>query len=71
MHDTMTVPITALEGALFSFNVRVELGQLAVLAVALPDHRAIPPDRLVWARGVPALSLGTTLAGVLGFFDRV
>jgi hydrogenase/urease accessory protein HupE len=58
-------------GALFSFNVGVELGQLAVLAVAFPVIQQFRRTAWFGPRGVPALSLGTALAGVLWFFDRV
>lgn len=58
-------------GALFSFNVGVELGQLAVLAVAFPIIQQFRRTAWFGPRGVPALSLATALAGVLWFFDRV
>jgi len=58
--------------ALFSFNVGVELGQLALLAIAYPLVRGLS-SRTPWfaPRAVPALSLCTALAGLVWFIERV
>ena len=57
--------------ALATFNGGVELGQLALLAVALPIVLRL--RKKLWFRdqGVKALSAGVTLAGVTWFVVRV
>ncbi len=67
----LDLPRAQVPPALFAFNLGVELGQLAVLAIALP--------LVVWARkfevfrrwGVPALSLSLVAAGCAWFGLRV
>jgi hypothetical protein len=58
-------------GALLSFNAGVELGQLAVLALVFPLVQQCRRMRWFEPRAVPALSLGTALAGAVWFFERV
>jgi hydrogenase/urease accessory protein HupE len=65
------LPQAQTPAALFAFNVGVELGQLAVLAVAYPVIQQLCKTRWFVARGVPAMSLCTALAGMVWFFDRV
>jgi hypothetical protein len=53
-------------------NVGVELGQLAVLAVAYPLVRGLAARTRGFApRAVPALSVCTALAGLVWFIERV
>ena len=65
------LPAARTPAALFSFNVGVELGQLAVLALAFPAIRALSRIRWFVPRGVPALSLCTAMAGLVWFVERV
>jgi hydrogenase/urease accessory protein HupE len=57
--------------ALFLFNVGVELGQLAVLAVTLPLLAAARRRGWLTARGVKAASAAIVLLGVFWFVTRV
>jgi hydrogenase/urease accessory protein HupE len=65
------LPQAQTPAALFAFNIGVELGQLAVLAVAYPVIQQLCKTRWFVPRGVPAISLCTALAGMVWFFDRV
>ncbi len=56
---------------LFSFNLGVELGQLAVAAVALPIIWQVRKSELFLRRGVPACSVLAALAGAFWFVQRV
>lgn len=56
---------------LLSFNLGVELGQLAVIAIAYPVVRALSRTPWFVPRGVTALSLCTALAGMFWFIERV
>lgn len=65
------LPRDALAVALVCFNGGVELGQAAVVAVALPVLLLL--RRWPWweARAVPILSIGVAVAGVYWFVERV
>ncbi|MES2642840.1 MAG: HupE/UreJ family protein [Myxococcota bacterium] len=65
------LPRDALAIALLCFNGGVELGQAAVVAVALPLLLAM--RRWPWweARAVPVASVGVTLAGVYWLVERL
>jgi hydrogenase/urease accessory protein HupE len=65
------LPAARTPGALLSFNVGVELGQLAVIALAYPVVRGLTRTRWFVPRGVPALSLCTAFAGLVWFVERV
>lgn len=65
------LPAASTPGALFAFNAGVELGQLAVLAVAFPIIQQLRRARWFVPRAVPALSLATALVGAIWFFERV
>lgn len=65
------LPAARTPAALFSFNVGVELGQLAVLAIAYPIIRGLSRKPWFVPRAVPALSLCTALVGVAWFIERV
>jgi hypothetical protein len=71
MLEELGLPRGALATALVSFNGGVELGQAAVVAVALPilmQLRRVPG----WERRVvPALSVFVAAAGVFWFVERV
>jgi hydrogenase/urease accessory protein HupE len=71
MLEELGLPRGALATALVSFNAGVELGQAAVVAVALPlllQLRRVPG----WERRVaPALSVLVAAAGVFWFVERV
>jgi hydrogenase/urease accessory protein HupE len=71
MLEELGLPRGALATALVSFNAGVELGQAAVVAVALPvllQLRRVPG----WQRRVaPALSILVAAAGVFWFVERV
>ncbi len=65
------LPSTHLLAALFSFHLGVELGQLTVVAVALPLLLAAR-NNAVWTRmGVPAVSVMLALAGVAWCIERL
>lgn len=57
--------------ALFAFNVGVELGQLAIVALVLPVLLALRKREAWVTRAVPALSGLLALAGGYWFFERV
>lgn len=57
--------------ALVSFNVGVELGQLALVALALPVLLALRRREGWVERGVPAISLGLVAIGLFWFAERV
>jgi hydrogenase/urease accessory protein HupE len=65
------LPQTNLPLALATFNVGVEVGQLALLAVALPVILALRKREWFVPRGVYALSACVTLAGLVWFVTRV
>jgi hydrogenase/urease accessory protein HupE len=65
------LPQAQAPSALFSFNLGVELGQLAVLALAFPIIQQLRRTHWFVPRGIPALSLCTALAGMVWFIDRV
>jgi hydrogenase/urease accessory protein HupE len=65
------LPQTNLPLALATFNVGVEIGQLALLAVALPIVLALRKRTWFVPRGVYALSACVTLAGLVWFVTRV
>jgi hypothetical protein len=56
---------------LFSFNLGVELGQLAVAAVALPIIWQLRKHETFVRRGVPACSVLVALLGAFWFVQRV
>lgn len=56
---------------LFSFNLGVELGQLAVAAIALPIIWQLRKWDFFLRRGVPACSLAVALLGAIWFVQRV
>jgi hypothetical protein len=56
---------------LFSFNLGVELGQLTVVAIALPVIWQLRKGQLFERYGVPACSLMASLAGAFWFVGRV
>ena len=55
---------------LFSFNLGVELGQIAVAAIVLPGLWQLRKKPEFVRRGVPALSILVTLAGLYWLLDR-
>lgn len=57
--------------ALATFNVGVEAGQLALLALALPVVLTLRKREWFVPRGVQALSAAVALAGLVWFFERV
>jgi len=57
--------------ALFSFNLGVELGQLAILAVALPLVVWAHKSAVFRARGVQLASAAVVVAGFVWFVERV
>ncbi|MDP2310131.1 MAG: HupE/UreJ family protein [Pseudomonadota bacterium] len=65
------LPRDALAVALLCFNGGVEVGQAAVVAVALPLLLLLRRWPSWEARAVPALSIGVALAGVYWFAERV
>ncbi len=65
------LPQTNLPLALATFNVGVEVGQLALLAVALPAILALRKREWFMPRGVQALSAAVTVAGLFWFATRV
>ena len=56
---------------LFSFNLGVELGQVAVAAIVLPLIWQLRKKDFFVQRGVPACSTIVALAGTFWFFQRV
>jgi hypothetical protein len=65
------LPRDALATALVAFNGGVEIGQAAIVAVALPVLLAL--HRYPWwqKRAVPIASVGVALAGIYWFVERV
>jgi hydrogenase/urease accessory protein HupE len=55
---------------LFTFNLGVEIGQVAVAAVVLPIVWRLRKNDAFLRRGVPALSLVVALAGAYWFLER-
>lgn len=56
---------------LFSFNLGVELGQIAVAAIALPIIWQLRKWEFFLRRGVPACSVMVALLGAFWFIERV
>jgi hypothetical protein len=56
---------------LFTFNLGVELGQIAVAAIALPIIWQLRKQEVFLRRGVPACSILVALAGAYWFAQRV
>jgi hydrogenase/urease accessory protein HupE len=67
----IALPRAQLPAALLSFNLGVELGQLAVLAVAFPLLRLIRNHRWFQPYATRALSAGIVIAGLVWFVARV
>jgi hydrogenase/urease accessory protein HupE len=65
------LPKQNLVPALATFNIGVEVGQLALLALALPLVLALRKREWFVPRGVQALSAAVALAGIVWFFERV
>jgi len=64
------IPRAQLPGALFAFNLGVEVGQLAVLAIVLPPLAAL--DARPWyPRAARILSAAIAFLGVAWFFQRI
>jgi hypothetical protein len=61
---------TPVAGPLFSFNLGVELGQLAIAALVLPLFLWVRQKPAFLARGVPALSLLIAAAGAYWLIER-
>jgi hydrogenase/urease accessory protein HupE len=57
-------------GPLFSFNVGVELGQIAVAAIVLPVIWRLRQMKRFVDRGVPALSIAVAAAGLFWLLQR-
>jgi len=55
---------------LFTFNVGVELGQVVVAAIALPIVWRLRKNEKFVARGVPALSMAVSVAGLYWLLER-
>ena len=55
---------------LFSFNLGVELGQIAIAAAVLPVVWRLRKNETFLARGVPALSAVVTLMGLYWLLAR-
>jgi hydrogenase/urease accessory protein HupE len=67
----IALPRTEIPGALVCFNLGVEAGQLAVMAVALPVVLYLRKSSWFSLRGISALSGAVALAGVFWFLERV
>lgn len=67
----ISLPRPEIPGALFAFNLGVEAGQLAVLAVVLPALVAAQKRKWLDKRGVKVLSLGIAALGLVWFVLRV
>ena len=65
------LPRETLPLALATFNVGVEAGQLALLALALPVVLTLRKREWFVPRGVQALSAAVALAGLVWFLERV
>ena len=55
---------------LFTFNLGVEIGQVAVAAVVLPLIWRLRKNEMFLRRGVPALSAAVALAGTYWLLER-
>ncbi|MBI4623722.1 MAG: HupE/UreJ family protein [Verrucomicrobia bacterium] len=55
---------------LFTFNLGVEIGQIAIAAAVLPIVWRLRRDELFLRRGVPTLSVVVALAGLYWFLER-
>jgi hydrogenase/urease accessory protein HupE len=67
----VAVPSADVPSALFAFNLGVELGQLAVLALLLPLVLAVRRTE-IWARvGMRACTMTVALAGLVWFVSRL
>jgi hypothetical protein len=64
------LPRAQLPAALLAFNLGVEAGQLAVLAVLLPPL-VVLARRAWYARAARAMSVGVAIAGVVWFVERI
>ncbi|HEU4409515.1 MAG TPA: HupE/UreJ family protein [Polyangiaceae bacterium] len=67
----LALPKAEVVGALVSFNLGVEAGQLAVLAVVLPALALARKSPAFARHGLRALSAGVVLAGLGWFVERV
>jgi hydrogenase/urease accessory protein HupE len=67
----IALPRAEIPAALISFNLGVEAGQLAVMAVALPLVLYLRKRTWFSMRGTSALSGAVALAGVFWFLERV
>jgi hydrogenase/urease accessory protein HupE len=67
----IALPRAQIPVALVSFNLGVEVGQLAVLAVALPVVLAARRDPRFGTRGVKVVSAAIAIAGVVLFVVRL
>jgi len=67
----IALPHTQIPAALLSFNLGVEVGQLAVLSVTLPVVLSLRKQSWFANRGVKALSAGIALAGACWFWVRI
>jgi len=67
----IALPRAQLPAALLSFNAGVELGQLAVLSLALPLVMAVRRAPWFGARGVKVLSVAIAAGGLVLFIVRV
>jgi len=67
----ISLPAGQIPIALAAFNLGVEAGQLAVLAVVLPIVLWLRQQRWFAERGVKGLSAGIALAGICWFIRRV
>jgi hypothetical protein len=67
----VSIPAPDVPLALGAFNVGVEVGQLAVLAVLLPLVLLLGRTRWFPDHGVKALSAAVALAGIVWFVGRV
>jgi hydrogenase/urease accessory protein HupE len=65
------LPQAQTPGALLGFNVGVELGQVGLLGLAFPIIHWLRRSEWFGPRGVPALSIGTALAGMFWFLQRM
>ena len=66
----LDLPRAQLPGALFGFNLGVEVGQLAVLAVVLPLVTFARRSAWFRERGMKGLSMAIALAGCVWFVER-
>ncbi|HVK69279.1 MAG TPA: HupE/UreJ family protein [Polyangium sp.] len=67
----ITLPRPQIPGALLAFNLGVEAGQLAVLAVVLPLLVTAQKRKWLEKRGVKILSLGIAALGLVWFVLRI